>query len=260
MSRHRRGRRRRLRPLARLWGILTAVIACAAAVIFIPILDIGPRQQADESEASSFASLDPPPQTEIPEAGSKPSIEPPTDQGTELEIPAAGDGIFRPAAGESLHEHTPGGSQTSYNVEVESELSFDPATAAAQIETILDDPRGWRTVTGRELHRVPDQGELRVLLATPGTTDRLCAPLKTNGRVSCRNGDLIVLNARRWAFGIDDYDDVDQYRTYLVNHEFGHALGYGHAECPGQGMPAPVMQQQTYGLNGCRANVWPTVG
>ena len=37
----------------------------------------------------------------------------------------------------------------------------------------------------------------------------------------------------------------------------GHFLGLGHVECPAEGAPAPVMMQQSKGLNGCRANPWP---
>ena len=67
-----------------------------------------------------------------------------------------------------------------------------------------------------------------------------------------------MLNAWRWANGAESYaGDLTNYRRYMVNHEFGHALGYGHRGCPSRGAPAPVMVQQTKGLGGCVANPWP---
>jgi len=67
-----------------------------------------------------------------------------------------------------------------------------------------------------------------------------------------------LLNAKRWVFGAETYgSDVTNYRRYLVNHEFGHTLGYPHTECAGKGKTADIMIQQTKGLGGCKANPWP---
>lgn len=166
----------------------------------------------------------------------------------------AGDFVVVPAAAGRRQDE----GAITYTMEIESGLRFDRARSARTIARILADERGWQGPTFRQ---VDAAGDLRILLATPGTTDALCAPLLTNGEVSCRNGDLVVLNARRWTFGIGDYDGaLPAYRTYLVNHEVGHAIGYGHEACPGPGEPAPVMQQQSYGLDGCVRNPWPSAG
>ena len=63
----------------------------------------------------------------------------------------------------------------------------------------------------------------------------------------------------RWVRGSATYGtDLTSYRTYLVNHEVGHGLGHRHVSCPAPGRPAPIMVQQTLGLEGCRAWPWPT--
>ena len=103
-----------------------------------------------------------------------------------------------------------------------------------------------------------DDATIQVLLASPDTSDRLCSPIDTPGELSCRSGARAILNFHRWVHGQQDYaDNPTGYRRYLVNHEVGHVLGHGHEPCPGAGMPAPVMQQQTLGLDGCTQNPWP---
>ena len=36
-----------------------------------------------------------------------------------------------------------------------------------------------------------------------------------------------------------------------------HGLGHGHVQCPRAGARAPIMVQQTKGLDGCAAWPWP---
>ena len=104
---------------------------------------------------------------------------------------------------------------------------------------------------GFELAPVGESARLHAYIVTPKTTDRLCAPYLTRGEVSCQNGTRVVLNAKRWLLGAESYrSDLTNYRRYLVNHEFGHALGKRHVDCPGQeaGTGHDAADQGTRGL------------
>jgi hypothetical protein len=99
-----------------------------------------------------------------------------------------------------------------------------------------------------------------VTLASRETTDSLCAPHDTHGRLSCFRGDRAVLNVWRWLEGSRSYGaDLAGYRRYLVNHEVGHGLGHAsHLPCPRPGRPAPLMMQQTRSVGACKPSPWPT--
>ena len=115
-------------------------------------------------------------------------------------------------------------------------------------------------VDGVAFARTDGPAQIQLTIASPVLVDRLCYPLDTGGWLSCRNGDRVILNARRWATGVPAYaGHLDDYRAYLVNHEVGHRLGHGHVGCPGAGAPAPVMMQQTKGIGACTRNPWPSV-
>lgn len=147
----------------------------------------------------------------------------------------------------------------TFFVEVERGLPVDKGRFARFVQSVLYDERGWAAAGGFALQWV-DSGtpDFRVALASPDTTDSLCAPLDTAGIYSCHNEGRAVLNYWRWANGADAYGDhLTAYRTYMVNHEVGHALGHGHAFCTEAGAEAPLMMQQTKGVGACEPHPWP---
>ncbi|GAB76555.1 Protein of unknown function [Austwickia chelonae] len=160
------------------------------------------------------------------------------------------------------------GRRVSYSVEVEEGADADADGFSTLVREVLTDHRGWEpqdsvhfVSLGPEQLRSGERPQVRITLASPSTVDRMCAPLRTEGQVSCRNGDRVALNARRWRQGAPSYpDDLLHYRIYLINHEVGHALGHGHEPCSAPGSPAPVMLQQTLGLDGCVRYPWPVTG
>ncbi len=146
------------------------------------------------------------------------------------------------------------------HVAVEDGLGIDETEARREVARILGDDRGW-TASGAVRFELVDEtavADARLLIASPATVDRRCAPLQTVGRLSCRNGSGLNINADRWLGATSFWDrDIAEYRAYVVNHEMGHLLGHGHVWCAAEGEPAPVMQQQTKGLAGCTGNGWP---
>jgi hypothetical protein len=145
-----------------------------------------------------------------------------------------------------------------YRVLVEQGIELTSAEFVAQVDAALGDPGGW-AAAGRSFARVDEHAEITVLLAGPSTVNRLCTPLATRGRYSCGRAGRASLNLARWQRGSQAWTaSLVEYRTYMVNHEVGHLLGAPHRDCPAAGEPAPIMQQQTFGLDGCLPNAWPS--
>jgi hypothetical protein len=216
---------------------------------------------------SSLAPVSPKPSMSIdPTTATQPSVRPAKLQAKrklksqdKVRVPENGPGTYQ-GAKTSIRSHASAGTLIRYDVRVEDGLSVDPDKAAVLIQGVLDDPRSWRGTHRWRFELVPvgQSATLHAFIVTPRTTDQLCAPYLTRGEVSCQNGNRVVLNAKRWLLGVDAYgSDLKNYRRYLVNHEFGHAIGKHHVGCPGPGRLAPVMMQQTKGLGVCRKNPWP---
>jgi Protein of unknown function (DUF3152) len=149
-----------------------------------------------------------------------------------------------------------------YLVAAETSTGQDVNAFAAHVQSTLNNTqRGWIRSGRWGFQRVATApADFTVWLATPATTDAICARygINTEGKVSCRGGPNVVINLVRWRDGIEAYaGQVGQYQHLVINHEVGHFLGHLHVLCPGEGMPAPVMQTQFYGMKGCVPNVWP---
>lgn len=244
--------------LAALAALLTASAVPVAALLPTPNL-------ADRDAADREAASPPPSASAVPsptQANGQPDGEvavgrlrnptPARRNPPAPRVPERGPGTFQVAAAPATSTE----GATTYRVEVEDGLPLPASQVAQFVEETLNDQRGW--AARHQLVRVAGHSDLRIVLATPETADQLCTPLDTGGRLSCRNGDDVVINAWRWQFGAESYTgDLTGYRRYVVNHETGHALGYAHVGCPGSGELAPVMLQQTKGLEGCEPNPWP---
>lgn len=270
------GRRRAERRPRR--GLSGAVVAAAVATTAVAVVTVAwpssPTDEATDPAPASAAAEAPADSTPTlsalkaptPTAPATPSTRPKSARPSqpaepkvnEIEVPESASGDFDTAA--RLSDADPSGT-TTYEVDVEVGLPISTDTFAKRVNATLEDERSW-SAGGYDLAQVgpDDDADIRIVLASPETADSLCLPLDTGGRLSCRNGRDVVINAWRWVNGANAFDgDLRAYRQYVVNHEVGHALGFGHELCTGSGDLAPVMMQQTKGVDECRPNPWPAV-
>ncbi|MGC4936645.1 DUF3152 domain-containing protein [Kribbella sp. DT2] len=264
--RRRSGRHSRKKSYKAQWFSVTALAVLGTVMIVHP--DAG-RQSLASSFAEQSAVAQPPVQpvvvpTHLPTAVptlAKPQRPAPTftrpPKGSKPNVTVS-TGKLAVVPGSAKATRNVG--KLTYRIEIEQGLSLNGAAVATAVHKTLTDPRGWQALQPVSFERTDSlDSDLRIILATPSLTDKLCLPLDTGGEVSCRVEDRVVLNAKRWVYAVPAYNgDVDLYRNYLVNHEVGHALGHGHSDCDQPNTPAPVMMQQTKGLGGCLPNAWPT--
>ena len=251
-------------------GSILLRFAVAAAVLLGVGAALGSRLGSAFAPDSVPGPVDPylvAPGTLRPSAPPSPSEEaPPATQaaGRPVSVPTTGTGQFAAASAVGPVRGT-AGRLYRYRVTVEGGTGQDPMQVAAVVDAVLGDPRGWTANGSLRLQLVPGDApaDFTVVLASPATSEAICATggLRTGGFSSCRLPGRVVLNLARWLTAVPNYGaPLEEYRQYLVNHEVGHQLGHGHEACTGRGQPAPVMQQQTYGLKGCVANAWPYIG
>ncbi|WP_235736349.1 DUF3152 domain-containing protein [Nocardioides alcanivorans] len=147
----------------------------------------------------------------------------------------------------------------TYSVETRGKVSASLPKFKKLAQQTYDDARGWRG-GGVKFRRVGSGGNFTLVLAEASWLPRFSPVCSVQW--SCRVGRYVVINQTRWQHASPAWNaaggSLRGYRHMVVNHETGHWLGFGHASCPRSGAAAPVMQQQSKGLQGCRFNPFPT--
>ncbi|MEU7571400.1 DUF3152 domain-containing protein [Micromonospora sp. NPDC049240] len=276
MPSSRRPRFPRSLSAARRWR--SAVVVCA----FLATAGAGvgvalqlPPAGAREVVADGFAAQPVAPVAPSVPSSSPPSLAPPRSPAPVLSlpgpVPARGTGGFGydDRAGGVLGR---GGELRRFRVAVERGVGEDVRAFGDAVQRALAGPGSWVDSGRLRLQRVTpgSRYDFTIYLASRDTAGRLCGAggidIRKGGvpYTSCRVPGRVVLNLDRWrtsaphlvAAGMP----LETYRLYVVNHEVGHQLGHHHEACPGAGRAAPVMQQQTLFLDGCRPNPWPYLG
>ena len=150
-----------------------------------------------------------------------------------------------------------------------------PEKLRAKLESVLGDSRGWRKYgytfkcigeIGVNVNKIPNH-VLKIILVTWEKAKRECG--SKLGGFSCYGSseNTIFINLDNWMGKSKSELPLDRYRTYVINHEMGHRLGFGHPEkqkkqycSANHGAKGSVMIQMTRGpdfVAPCIENEWP---
>jgi hypothetical protein len=165
----------------------------------------------------------------------------------------------RPPAVRRTEHRVPVQHRVTYHVATRGRISASMATFRRQAQATFEHRRGWRRA-GVAFRRVARGGDFTLVLSQASRVPSFSSGC--SAQWSCRVGRYVIINQTRWLRASPMWNDAGRsrrgYRHMVVNHETGHWLGHGHRSCTGRGDRAPVMQQQSIGLAGCRPNPWPT--
>ena len=145
-----------------------------------------------------------------------------------------------------------------YSISFDKKLGLRENPIINKIQDTLNDKRGWYRMGYHFEHKDKDEYNIdfeimfvseSYIKKTCNFTGLSCADTKYN---------KIYINVDRWRKGSKFSQlSLDEYRTYILNHELGHILGRNHVRPGRSGTKVPVMVQQTLGIGNCKPNPWP---
>lgn len=254
------------------WRVVAIpVLSVITVVVIVDILrpaDTEPGAQAPQPAALSSDAPAPP--EEEPDSTHRVGPDPAAQIAAALDpeetlppggaFTIAGEGTFRPVGNPGANGGEGRGRTVRYAVAVEDGIDTSgyggDGAFAAMIDATLLDPRGWTVDPEFRFEHVAmdDNPDTTIQLTSVETTARLCGAqlrVETSCHTTITGASTVIINESRWVRGAWPFEgDLGNYRQYLVNHEFGHAIGFAeHQACGGAGQLAPVMMQQTLSLN-----------
>lgn len=145
----------------------------------------------------------------------------------------------------------------TYSVTTKGIISASLAEFKAKASATLNNAQGWGEVAS--FSEVNSGGDFTLVLSEAKYLPSFSTGCSANW--SCRAGRFVIINQDRWLGASSAWNasggSLRDYQHMVVNHEVGHWLGFGHSSCGGSGQKAPVMQQQSISLQGCKFNPWP---
>lgn len=148
----------------------------------------------------------------------------------------------------------------SYCVAAKGVANSNLGAMRSKLVSTFSDKRGWGLDGALALIEVSNGCDFTVWLSAASQMPSFGAIC--DSMWSCRVGSNVVINYDRWQNASPAWNaaggSLDEYRSMVINHETGHWFGFYHRFCGGAGQPAPVMQQQSINLQGCKFNAWPT--
>ena len=155
--------------------------------------------------------------------------------------------------------HRSGTHVVSYQVQTKGIVGSSLENFASQAAETYADARGWSQL-GVTFKRVQSGGAFTLILSQAALMTTFSAT-GCDTTYSCNVGNYVIINNDRWQNATPSWNatggSLRNYRHMVINHETGHWLGHGHQMCGGAGQLAPVMQQQSINLQGCKFNPWP---
>jgi hypothetical protein len=143
-----------------------------------------------------------------------------------------------------------------YRTNVDPSVNYNKEVFKSEVKAILNDKRGWNKLG----YYFVDSNDPDALLILLTSADSIGKSFDRTLSYYDESKHLICINYNNWMGGSKSSLPLDQYRHYVINHEVGHALGYGHTVCHKAGEKGSVMMQMSKGpdfIAPCIENCFP---